>query len=151
MIRPLVPSRSAPARPRGISFITVLLLLALGGGVYWIVVFGGAHWDNQEVKTVVRQAGNIAYTQHDDGQIRNFIINKIQEIFVYDYEELGQHKKGYRVDLRPEDILIERSQVPALIRIDVSYSRIIRPPFNQPEKQLDFAIHVEQDLSPVKW
>lgn len=144
-------SPSSPARPRGVTFVTVLLLLAVAGCAYWIVVFGGAYWDNQEVKAVVRQAGNIAYTQHSDTELRAFIVKKIQDMFEYDYEEFGQRKKGYRVDLQPDDVLIERSQVPPFIRIDVSYSRMIQPPFNQPEKQLYFSIHVEQDLSPVKW
>jgi hypothetical protein len=83
--------------------------------------------------------------------VRAFIIRKLQEMFEYEYEEAGQRKKGYQVDLRNEDVVIERSLVPAYIRIDVTYSRLIRPPFNQPDKQLDFVVHVEQDLSPVKW
>lgn len=151
MIRSPAPAPLAPAGPRGITIVTVLILLVLAGGVYWLVVFGGAYWDNQEVKAVVRQAGNIAYSQPNDDQIRSFIIKKTQDMFEYEYEEFGQRKKGYKVDLRPEDVLIERNQVPPWIRIDVTYSRIIRPPFHQPEKQLDFAIHVDQDLSPVKW
>ncbi len=143
--------RPKDTRPRGISVMGVILLLLIAGGIYWIVVFGGAYWENHEVKSVVRQAANIAYSNPSDGAVRDFIIRKTQEMFEYEYEEFGQRKKGYRVELHPEDVLIERNQVPPWIHISVSYSRIIQPPFGQQEKQLDFAIYVEQDLSPVKW
>ncbi|MBS2021827.1 MAG: hypothetical protein JST92_05415 [Deltaproteobacteria bacterium] len=145
------PDRTKDTRPRGISVMGVILLLLIAGGVYWIIVFGGAYWENHEVKSVVHQAANIAYQQPSDAAIRDFIVKKTQEMFEYEYEEFGQRKKGYRIELHPEDIQIERNLVPPWIHISLTYTRIIQPPWGQQEKQLDFSIYVEQDLSPVKW
>src|SRR5207253_1597623 len=73
----LPPPRSARLaamrRDRGVTFVTVLILLAIAAGFYWIITFGEAYWDNQEVKGVLSQAANMAYKETDDEHIRNFV------------------------------------------------------------------------------
>ena len=138
-------------RARGMTFMGVMLLLALGAGIYWIVTFGGAHWDNHELKTILRQAGNIAYSEHSDKNVRDWILKKADELFGYDTEEFGQRRRKLRIEFQPDELVLERSQIPAEMRIRLNYSRVVKLPLLGGERQMYFAIDVVQDLSPVKY
>jgi hypothetical protein len=63
----------------------------------------------------------------------------------------GMPAKGYKIEFEPSDIRLERTAAPALIRIDISYSRTIALPIVGGARTLVFNDHAEQDLSPVKW
>lgn len=136
---------------RGITFVTILLLAALGGAAWWLVTYGPVIWESHEVKVLARQAANIAYGELDDAKIRAFLVDKTRAMSEYEYEEMGERKKGWRIDLREEDILIERNKVPAWIKIDLTYTRTWVPAWGGGERQKVFHHHVEQDLTPVKW
>ena len=138
-------------RERGVTTMGVILLLALGAGLYWLVVFGGAHWDNHELKAVLRQAGNISYQEQNDARVRDFILRRADDLFGYDTEEFGQRKRKLRVEFQPDDLVLERTKIPAAMRIRLNYSRTIQLPIIGGERQMYFALDVEQDLSPVKY
>ena len=138
-------------RARGVTLMGAILLLALGAGVYWIVVFGGAHWDNHELKAVLRQAGNMAYSEHNDEMLRSFIMRRADDMFGYDVEEFGMRKRRLRVEFQPDDLVLDRSKIPPLMRIRINYSRTIKLPIIGGERQMYFALDVEQDLSPIKY
>lgn len=138
-------------RARGMTFIGVMLLLALGAGIYWIVTFGGAHLDDHELKTILRQAGNIAYSEHNDQNVRDWILKRTDELFGYDTEEFGQRRRKLRIEFQPDELVLERSKVPPEIRIKLNYSRTVKLPLIGGERQMYFALDVTQDLSPIKY
>lgn len=138
-------------KPRGITFVTVLLLLAVGAGVWWLVSYGGAYWDNLEVKSVVTQAANIAYREPDDLRVRLFVMGKLHDMFDREVEEHGTMKKVLKISIEPDDLRIERSKVPANINIWLTYDRPVKLFLSGQERVLTFTVHAEQDLSPVIW
>lgn len=138
-------------RRRGLTFVTVLLLLAVGAGVFWLFTYGQAYWENLEVKGVLTQAANLSYTEHDDRRVRQFIERKLHEMFDVDLEEHGHMVKEIMIDYTADDLRIERSQVPAWIHIWFTYTRNVRVPLTGDVKPVTFTDHVELDLSPVKW
>jgi len=139
------------ARERGVNFVSLALLLAVAAGFYWIIVFGGVHWENHELKSVIGQACNIAYQETADERVRQFIVKRADEMFGYDYEEFGMRKHGSKIAFEPDDLILERSKVPPEMRIQLSYTRMVKLPIFGGERQLAFHIDVKQDLSPVKY
>jgi hypothetical protein len=144
--------KCSPRRPhRGLTFITVLILLAISGGVYWLVAFAEVYWDNQEVKSVLVQGANLAYAEPDDAKVRVFIHRKLHEMFDTEVEERGRKTKGMKIELDPEDLRIERTKVPAYVHIWLTYQRSVKMPLTSQVRSITFIDHAEQDLSPVKW
>jgi len=127
------------------------LLLLLGGGVWWVVSYGQAYWDNLEVKSVVNQAANVAYRELDDATVRRFIMTKLHDMFDVEVEERGTRKKVLSINIEPDDLRIERSKVPLSIHIWLTYDRPVKLFLSGRERVLTFTVHAEQDLSPVIW
>lgn len=134
-------------RERGLTFITVLLLLGIAAGVFWIITFGSAYWENQEVKSMLKEAANLCYHEHNDGKVRAFIMRKLEQQF----GQPGQPDKRLAIDLDPQDLRIERTESPKHVDIWLTYSRTVRTPFVDQERTVTFSDHADQDLSDVKW
>lgn len=142
----------SPRRPqRGLTFITVLILLAIAGGIYWLVAYGEVYWDNVEVKSLLVQGANLAYSEPDDAKVRLFLNRKLHEKFDTEVEEHGRMIKGMKIELDPEDLRIERTKVPAYVHIWLTYQRPVKLPLTSQVRSVTFTDHAEQDLSPVKW
>jgi hypothetical protein len=137
--------------PRGITLVTVLIVLAIAAGLFWIVTFGQAYWDNMEVNGILKQAANMCYREHDDGTIRRFIFRRLHELFDEEVEDHGRMVTMMRIEAEPDDLRIERSQVPAYVNIWLTYNRTVKIPIAGGTRTLQFVDHAEQDLSPVKW
>ncbi|HEY2031721.1 MAG TPA: hypothetical protein VGH20_21155 [Myxococcales bacterium] len=134
-------------RERGLTFISVLLLLGVAAGVVWLVTFGPAYWDNQEVKSTLNAAANLCYQEHNDAKVRAFIMRKLQQQF----GDPGFEGKQLAIDLDPQDLRIERTQSPKHVDIWLTYSRTVKTPFVDQERTVTFSDHADQDLSDVKW
>jgi hypothetical protein len=130
---------------RGITFVTVLLLLAVLGGAYWVMTFGSAYWENQEVKTLLKEAANLSYHEKSDQRVREFILRRLQSQFP------GSGKQAMALDFDPGDLRIERTESPKHINIWLTYSRTVKTPFVDQERSVTFNDFAEQDLSDVKW
>ena len=140
------------SRERGLTFVTVLMLLALAAGIYWVAVFGQIYWDNQEVKSLLRQAANSAYQQKDDKYVRIYLLRSLDDKFGYDGDDGNGHAvRRSRLEYEPDDLKLERTLVPPLIRIDMHYTRTFVLPIFGGLRVVSFNDHVEQDLSVVKW
>ena len=146
----MIPARHS-VRERGLTWVSAVIFLALAAGFYWIVVFGAVHWEHHELKTVVRQACNIAYQEQDDRRIREFIVRRADEMFGYEYEEFGMRKHGSKIAFEPDELIIERSKIPPSMRIKLNYLRTVKLPIIGGERIIAFSIDVDQDLSPVKY
>ena len=130
---------------RGITFVTVLLLLAVLGGAYWVMTFGSAYWENQEVKTLLKEAANLSYHEKSDQRVREFILRRLQSQFP------GSGKQAMALDFDPGDLRIERTESPKHINIWLTYSRTVKTPFVDQERSVTFNDFADQDLSEVKW
>ena len=134
---------------RGITFVTVLLLLAIAGGVYWVATFGSAYWENQEVKATLREAANFCYREKDDRKVRDFIVRKLHAQF--DLPAQGNRPPQMAIDFDPADVRIERTETPKKVDIWLTYSRTVKTPLLDQERSVTFTDHADQDLSAVKW
>ena len=132
---------------RGLTFITVLLIAALVGAVYWVATFGAAYWDNQEVKSDLKEAANLCYHEPDNSKIQGFIMRKLHAKF--DVQE--GTKQVMRIDFDPGDLRIERTTTPRWVHIYLTYGRTVRTPLLGQERSVTFVDHAEADLSDVKW
>jgi hypothetical protein len=133
---------------RGLTFITVLLIAALVGGVYWVATFGGAYWDNQEVKADMKEAANLCYHELDNSKIQSFMMRKLHSKF--DAQQEGG-KTAMVIDFDPADLRVERTASPKWVHIYLTYSRVVRTPLLGQERNVTFVDHAEADLSDVKW
>ncbi len=137
---------------RGLTFVTVLIVLALAGAVYWVLAFGGYYWDNHELKQTLRQAGNMAYSQKDDRQVRGWILRELDAIYGYDGADASGHKARLsHLEFDDNDLVLERTDSPPLIKIYFHYGRTFTLPIFGGQRHLEFNDRIEQDLSTVKW
>jgi hypothetical protein len=133
---------------RGLTFITVLLLLAVAAGIYWVTTFGGAYWENQEVKSALKEAANLCYHEPNDARIRESIVRRLHQMF----DAPGEGgKTTLKIDFDPGDLRIERTENPKYVNIWLTYSRTVKTPFVEQERSVTFTDHAEQDLREVKW
>jgi hypothetical protein len=135
---------------RGFTFVGLLFLLAGAAGIYSIVAFGPAYWDNVEVGKTLHEAANMCMRSEDD-KVRDFVSTKLAEEFdTGTLDERGS--KVLSIDFDPyENFRIERTDQPRYVNIWVTYKRHVPLPLIGGERVLTFNDHVEQDLSPVKW
>src|SRR6266481_6372204 len=126
---------------RGITFVTVLLLVGAAAAVVWFITYGQADWENLEVKRVLREAANVSYRQ-DDGAVRTFVFRELHHLFDQKVEDHGRVVTEMR---------IERTQIPPAVHIWLSYSRDVEVPVIKQQRRITFTEYAEQDLSPVKW
>jgi hypothetical protein len=133
---------------RGFTFITLLLLLGVAGGLWWLLTFAGAYWDNQEVKSTLKEAANLCYHEPSDERVRELILRKLHAMF--DIPGAAR-KTAMAIDFDPGDLRIERTQSPKHVNIWLTYSRTVKTPFVEQERSVTFTDHAEQDLTDVKW
>jgi len=138
-------------RDRGITLITVLVFVGAVAAVLWLATYGEAYWENFEVKRVLKEAANLAYRQPEDKYVREYVFRELHHLFDQKLEDHGRVITEMRIDVEEDDLRIERTQVPALVHIWLSYSRDVRVPLLHQQRRVTFDEYVEQDLSPVKW
>ncbi len=137
---------------RGFTIVTFLLLAGLAAGIFWVLTYGQAYWDNYEVKQILGQAANLAYQEPLDKKVHDFIYRKLHEKFDVDVQEPGGRMvKELGIDAPEENLRIERTKSPERIDIWFTYSRDVRQPLTNAIKTVTFNHHAEQDLSPTKW
>jgi hypothetical protein len=136
---------------RGLTFITVLLFVGIAASVLWFATYGQAYWENFEVKRVLREAANLSYREADDRRIREYVFRELHHIFDQKVEDHGRVLTEMRIDVDDGDLRIERTQIPALVHIWLTYSREVQVPLLKQQRRVTFNEYAEQDLSPVKW
>jgi hypothetical protein len=127
-----------------------LVLLAAAAGIFWLVTYGEAYWENLEVKSLVLAAANQCYRDDDQG-VRQTFFHKLELAFEVKEEDHGRVVSKLKIDFDRDDLRIERTKVPAYVHVWFTYSRNIKVPLLGQERQVTFTDHAEQDLSPVKW
>jgi len=136
---------------RGLTFVTVLVVVAIAAGVLWLATYGPAYVENFEVKRVLKEAANMSYRQPDDRELRNYVFRELHHLFDQKIEDHGRVITEMRIDVDEGDLRIERTQIPAYIHIWLTYSRDVQVPLLGQQRRVTFNDYAGQDLSPVKW
>ena len=136
---------------RGLTFVTVLLFAGALAAVVLAVTYGQAWWENLEVKRVLKEAANLSYRESDDRRIREFVFNQLHHLFDQKVEDHGHVITEMRIDVDDSDLRIERTQIPQMMHIWLTYSRDVEVPVIHKQQRVTFNEYAEQDLSPVKW
>jgi len=136
---------------RGITFVTVLIVVGLAAAAVWAVGFGPAYVENFEVKHVLAEAANLSYRDGNDEHVKDFVFQRLHQLFDEEVEDHGRTVTEMRIDVDRDDLRIERTEVPRFVHIWLTYSRDVAVPVVNLERRLTFEDYAEQDLSPVKW
>ncbi|MBI3183087.1 MAG: hypothetical protein HYZ28_13195 [Myxococcales bacterium] len=119
-------------RPTGkVNYVTLALIVAALGGIYWVIFFAPVYLDNMDVKEAIEAAYNQS-SQLGDDPLRKFVLDRVNS------SQLGNHREddGYGnvkvvggLGIKPEQITIERNEVTRRIRIQVEYARevVLKP------------------------
>ena len=100
---------------------------------------------------VLHEAANLCYRETNDEVVKGFITKEMHHLFDSKVEAYGKVDTVMRVDFDPQDISIQRTEIPHYVHIWLTYGRTVKMPFVGGERQVVFNDHAEQDLSPVKW
>ena len=119
------------------SIVTFFFLVGLLAGIWWLISFGPAYWDNVGIKGDVYEAANMCMKEGDDEVVRKWLLYRLQST----YKDLN---------VTPDDVHIDR-QPHISVAIDLSYRRMVKPLLVSDERTIVFNRHVDQDLRPVKW
>ncbi len=138
-------------RDRGVTFVTVLIVVGIVAAVFWFLTYGQAYWENFEVKRVLKEAANMSYRETDDGKVRAYVFRELHHLFDQKVEDHGRVITEMRIDVDEGDLRIERTQIPAFVHIWLTYSRDVMVPVIKQQRRVTFNEYAEQDLSPVKW
>lgn len=113
--------------------LSVLIIAAVVGGLYWLIMFGPKYLDNLDVKEAVDIAIATAKDRGDDALVVT-IISSMAKVGWHREEdpESGDLVEKPGLGLAPENIVVERNEDAKTIRITVSYTRDVHlVPFNK--------------------
>ena len=68
-------------KPRGLTFVTVLIVAGAVALVGWIVTYGPAYWDNIAVNRTLKEAANMCYREPDDEKVKTWVFIQLQRQF----------------------------------------------------------------------
>ena len=151
----MAPERSAPPGrrdERGVSWVTALLLLCLAAGGYLLWTWGPIYLVHYEVKQVVRDYANKAVRNHDDSGQRDRMTRKLASLEQLDFlDEYGRPARRPAVDVRPEQVVWERTENPPTLRIAFEYTRPVRYPLLDRETETTFEVDLTFDMTRPDW
>lgn len=136
---------------RGLTFVTVLIVVGLAACALWAVGFGPAYVENFEVKRVLAEAANLSVHDGDDEHVKDFVFQRLHRLFDQQVEDHGRTVTEMRIDVDRGDLRIERTEIPRFVHIWLTYSRDVTVPVVNLERRITFDDYAEQDLSPVVW
>src|SRR5690242_6924145 len=136
---------------RGLTLVTVLMVVGLAAAALWVVGFGPAYVENFEVKQILSEAANFSYHEGNDERVKDFVFTRLHHLFDEEVEDHGRMVTEMRIAVDRDDLRIERTEVPRFVHIWLSYSRDVTVPVVNLERRMTFDDYAEQDLSPVKW
>jgi hypothetical protein len=136
---------------RGLTLVTVLIVVGIAAGALWVIGFGPAYLDNLEVKRVLAEAANMSVHDGDDARVKDFVFQRLHRLFDRQVEDHGRTVTEMRIEVDPDDLRIERTDAPKFVHIWLTYSRDVVVPVVNLERRITFDDYAEQDLSPVVW
>ena len=130
------------APPGETNPFSVLLLLALAAGGWWLYVFGPVYWDNLEVKDAVAKSVNQAVLEGDANAQITLLIQLNRTVgwhYQVDEETQAEQVKA-GLGLEKEQVLVKTDSDAKMITVRVEYDRTFQlVPFKQ-RKTLHFVV-----------
>jgi hypothetical protein len=152
----MTPAR--PDSPRwldergGVSWVTALLLLGLAAGVYLLWAWGPVYIVHYEVKQVVRDYANQAVKNTNDTRQRELMVQKLALLEQFDtVDEYGRPARIPAVNVRPEQVIWERTQEPPALHIAFEYTRPVRYPLVDRVDETTLEIDATYDITRPEW
>lgn len=131
-------------RPYGrINLVSLILIAAVVGGLYAVVMIGPIYADNIDVREAVNQAFN-QIARNTEEFVRANLREKLRMVGKHkETDEFGYEKEVPGLGLTDDQIVIERNDPAGTVRIEVSYEREVDlKPFNKTIR-LQFNEHKE--------
>lgn len=152
----MTSARPRPSRwlaERGaVSWVTVLLLAGLVAGAYLLRVWGPIYVVHYEVKQVVRDYGNQAVKNPSDAELKAKMSHKLRTLdTVEGVDEYGRQRKLPAVNVRPDQIVWERTASPPTLRVAFEYLRQVHYPFVGHTREAVMEVDLTMDLARPDW
>ena len=119
-------------KPSGkVNPVTVLLLLAIGGAVYWAVMFGPMYLDNFEVREAVDSAWSLWATDGEDHTYQwllNRLNNRTQMGTMgshFEVDEDGVEKLLPGLGVPEDNITFAYDENTKMLTVRVEYQRVV--------------------------
>jgi hypothetical protein len=143
-----------PRSARGVSRLSLLLLLLLAGGAYLAWVWVPVYIVHYEVKQIVRDYMNQAVKLQNDASLVERMIGRIARL----HSVIGEDAAGRRTErplivIDPRDVSWERdtTTTPPVLRVSVVYERDIIYPWIDRTTTKAFAVDLENELTVPVW
>ncbi len=130
----------------------MLLVLGLAAAAYAAVVFVPPAVLHYEVKQVVRDYGNQAVKNKDDGQLLEGMVQKIRSLdTVQVVDDAGRTTRLPVIDLRKEDITWDRTTDPPALHVTFEYPRTLELPWADRVLERVYRVDLTMDLTRPDW
>lgn len=150
---------SSPVPPRrlergGVSWVTLLLLAALGAGAYLGWIWIPLHFERYTVMQVVRDYMNQAIKNPDDEALKRNMLAKIRSLSqVKGVDAHGNERSLPAIDLDERQIAWERdmSARPPVLRVSFEYERLVKYPVLDRTEVKVFTVDLTNELEIPDW
>ena len=137
---------------RGMTWVTAVLLLALGLGGYLLWVWVPVYWLHYEAKQVVRDVGNLAVKNPNDRELLEDMLTKLRALGTRPGEGPGGGATAVPViEVAAKDVLWERTQNPPTLHVAFEYVREVRYPLLERSTETTLQVDVTMDISRPDW
>jgi hypothetical protein len=136
-----------------VTWVTLLLLVGVAAAGYWLWVWGPVYVLHYEVKQVVHEYMNQAVRNHDDGQLVQNMVRKLETLAVVDGEDAyGAPARIPAVIVDPARVTWDRAPAEApTLHVAFDYERSVTYPFLGRTGTKVFTVDVEGDLTRPNW
>jgi hypothetical protein len=150
---PPPPPRARAARGQ-VSWVTLALLLLIGGGAYLGWVWVPLYIMDFEVKQVVRDYMNQAVKDRNDQALVEKMVARLRLLHAVEVPgEDGVRVKVPAVEVAPGDVTWERDadSDPPMLHVAFDYTRVVEYPFLDRVAEKVFTIDFTQDVKVPDW
>lgn len=134
-------------KPSGkVNPISVLLVLAFGGGVYWAVLFGPLYIDNLDVREAVDAAFS-RYGNEGEDRARQYLVSRLnkgtQDGIVghhFEVDEDGVEQELPGLDVAEDNVTFEYEERTSQLTVRVEYDRVVVLKPSQKRRTLHFVV-----------
>lgn len=137
----------------GVNPISVLLLLAIGAGIWAAITFIPAYWDNLTVREVAHSAATRYPTSGEDG-VAAALLERLNDLTMegtvgwhFDVDEDGYEQKVPGLAVDPDNVQVSYDEEKRVVTVRVAYDRTVELKPSDERRVLHFVVE-EQTKMP---